>query len=153
MGMFSKLLLAGAPLLPLAATAQQVAGPTNVGPYNAAFLEGGIGIDRPLERAEALVAAGAPYTISAWVKPEARQPGEAVLVALGDPTAACRCLSLDDGRLSLRDGDARVSARTAIAAGRWTHVAAVSDGSTVTLYIDGKRAGGGSAKAARLPSI
>ncbi len=148
MGMFSKLLLAGAALLPLAATAQQVAGPTNVGPYNAAFLEGGIGIDRPLERAEALVAAGAPYTISTWVKPEARQPGEAVLVALGDPRGACRCLSLDDGRLSLRDGDARASARAAIAAGRWTHVAAVSDGSTVTLYIDGKRAGGSSAKAA-----
>ncbi|PCD02830.1 glycoside hydrolase family 2 [Sphingomonas spermidinifaciens] len=145
--MFSKLLLAGAALLPLAAAAQQIAGPTNVGPYNAAFLEGGVGIDRPLERAETLVAAGAPYTISAWVRPDARQPGEVVLVALGDPAAACRCLSLDEGRLTLRDGDARVTARAPIAAGRWTHVAAVSDGSSVTLYIDGRRAGIGAARA------
>ncbi len=150
MGMFARLLLGGAALLPLAATAQQVAAPTNVGPYNAAFLEGGIGIDRPLERAEMLVAAGAPYTISAWVKPEARQPGEAVLVALGDPKAACRCLSLVDGRLTLSDGNARVMTRSAIAAGRWTHVAAVSDGTAVTLYIDGKRAGGGAASAAAI---
>jgi hypothetical protein len=119
--------------------------PGNGGPYNASFLPGGIGIERPLEGGDAIAAAGAAYTITAWVKPDARQAGEATLVALGG-TGPARALALVDGRLTLRDGSAVVRG-PAIAAGRYTHVAAVSDGARVTLYVDGRRVAQGAARA------
>ena len=118
--------------------------PVNGGPYNARILAGGIGIERPLEGADALAAGGAPYTLSAWVRPDARQSGDAVLIRLGS-TGNARTLSLVDGRLTLRDGDASVRGPV-IAAGRWTHVAAVSDGRAVALHVDGRRVAGGSVR-------
>jgi hypothetical protein len=127
------LLLAGACVPAMAAT------PDNGGPYNAQFLQGGIGIERDLTGADALVRAGAAYTLSAWVRPDAAQKGRVVLVALGRPDA-CRCLALVDGRLTLLDGGTTLTGG-AVAARRWTHVAAVADGRTVRLFIDGKLSG------------
>lgn len=129
---------------PLALAAQV---PANGGPYNAAFLPGGIGIERAIEGGgDALAAAGAPYSLSAWVKPDARQNGDVALMTLGGASAT-RVLSLEDGRLTMRDGAAVVRG-PAVAAGRFTHVAAVSDGARVTLYIDGRRVAQGAARAA-----
>ena len=125
---------AGAAMLSTYAIAAGAAGGT--GPYNASFLRGGIGISRPLTDADALVAAAAPYTLSAWVRPDAREAGEVVLIRIGDPADA-RSLSLADGNLILRDGSG-VLRGPSIAAGRWTHVAAVSTGSIATLYVDGR---------------
>lgn len=116
--------------------------PDQGGPYNASFLAGGVGIERDLPSAGPLVAAGAPFSLSAWVRPTLAQSGEVVLIGVGDPAgAACRCLSLVDGRLTFRDGEARVSGGARIAPGAWTHVAATSDGAGVTLYVDGRRVG------------
>jgi hypothetical protein len=126
---------------PLALAAQV---PSNGGPYNAAFLPGGIGIERAIERADTLVSAGAPYSLSAWVKPDARQNGDVALMTLGGSSPA-RALFLEDGRLTLRDGAAVVRG-PAVAPGRFTHVAAVSDGARVTLYVDGHRVGQGAAR-------
>jgi hypothetical protein len=127
---------------PLALAAQV---PANGGPYNATFLPGGIGIERAIERGDALAAAGAPYSLSAWVKPDARQDGDVALMALGG-TIPARALLLENGRLALRDGAAVVRG-PAIAPGRFTHVAAVSDGTRVTLYVDGRRVAQGTARA------
>jgi hypothetical protein len=114
--------------------------PGNVGPYNAAFLKGGIGIERPLQRAETIVAAGAPWSISTWVRPdEARSDG--ILVSVGDPQGTTRRLELRDGRPQAGDGVRTVIGGLALAAGKWTHLAATSDGETLTLYVDGRRAG------------
>lgn len=158
-------LWAGAACL-LSLTAPVAAQVQNGGPYNAVFGPGGVGIER--ETNGTVVAAGAPYSLSTWVRPEARQSGEAALIGLGGrmatsaPTghgtaepgvAPVRRLSLVDGRLTLRDGEAVVRG-PAIAAGRWTHVAAVSDGARVTLYVDGRRvASGNAASVASLPRI
>jgi beta-galactosidase/beta-glucuronidase len=117
--------------------------PVNGGPYNAHVLAGGIGIERPLERGDALAAAGAPYTLSTWVRAMTRASGEVVLIRLGD-AAAARALSLTDGRLTLRDGTTAVRGG-AITPGTWHHVAAVSDGRRATLYLDGRRVAGGAA--------
>ncbi len=133
-----------AALLATATTATLAGVPTNGGPYNATFLTGGIGIERNLENADALVAANVPYSIAAWVRPDARQAGEVVLVALGAPAGDCRCLGLVDGRLTLRDGGRTVASGSVAPAGRWTHVAATSDGRRVTLYVDGRRVASGS---------
>jgi len=119
----------------------------NGGPYNVSILSGGIGVERALAKADAVVAAGGPWTVSGWVC--ATRAGEtAILIAVGDPAGAYRGVLLENGRAVARDGDARVSGGAAIAAGRWSHVAAVSDGRTLTLYVDGRSVGrtsGGSA--------
>ncbi|WP_294325715.1 LamG-like jellyroll fold domain-containing protein [uncultured Sphingomonas sp.] len=115
--------------------------PANGGPYNASFLTGGIGIERPVTGP--VTAAGAPYAITLWIKADARQNGTVPLVAIGDG----RVLSLDDGRLALRDGDATL-AGPAIAPGRWTQVAVSSDGRRATLYVDGRRVATGVAPSA-----
>jgi beta-galactosidase/beta-glucuronidase len=118
-------------------------GPDIAGPYNASFLSGGIGIDRNFANADTLVVAGAAYTLSAWVRPDARQSGQVVLISVGDPGGACRCLALRDGRPALIDGDRIVAARRPVAAARWTHIAAVSNGLETILYVDGREAARG----------
>lgn len=113
--------------------------PANGGPYNASFLSGGIGIERPIDGP--VLQAGAPYSVTLWVKGTARQAGMVPLVAIGD----ARVVALDDGRLTLRDGTATI-AGPVIAPGRWTQVAIVSDGDRATLYVDGRRVVGGAAR-------
>ena len=64
-----------------------VAAPTEgLGPYNAAFMQGGIGIDRALAPSP-LLAAGASLTLSAWVNARDMAQGTVGLIALGDPSS------------------------------------------------------------------
>ncbi|MCH8686226.1 glycosyl hydrolase 2 galactose-binding domain-containing protein [Pedomonas mirosovicensis] len=120
--------------------------PTNGGPYNAAFLEGGIGIERNLEKAETLARAGSPFSLSAWVRPDARQDGRVILMSIGDPAGeASRRLMLEGGKLVLRDGNRVVASSAALEMGRWVYVAAVSDGRQASLYVDGRAVGTGAA--------
>ena len=127
-------------LLAGSAQAQEIG---NAGPYNARFLQGGVGIERPLEHAEALVAAGAPYTIATWVDAGAANDASGTLIRLGIPGSA-RALSLEMGRMVLRDGTTVL--RGGMVPKGWHHLAAVSDGARVTLYLDGRRVGGGAAR-------
>ncbi|MEO5772669.1 MAG: LamG-like jellyroll fold domain-containing protein [Sphingomicrobium sp.] len=138
-------LLAGAVAAPAFAAV-----PDNGGPYNARFLAGGIGIERELKGADALVSAGAPYTISTWVRPDANQQGHVVLISIGDPST-CRCLTLHDGQLIFWDGTATVLSGK-VPAGKWTHVAVASTGSEYRIYIDGKLATRATARSAAVPA-
>ncbi|MGR6330778.1 glycoside hydrolase family 2 [Sphingomonas sp. XXL09] len=143
-------LLSGVAGLAGVAAAQESAGPVSLpaGPFNVTLLAGGIGVERDLAGAETLVAAHAPYTLSAWVRPAARQAGEVALVALGDPAGSARVLVLQNGRPALRDGTARLTSGAELPTGQWSHVAVSSDGRTATLFVDGRRVGGGQAAAA-----
>jgi len=142
------LLMLLATSLPLTLAAQV---PGNAGPYNVRILAGGIGVERSLTGADAAVAAGAAWTLSAWVRAEAT--GDAVLIAIGDPAGPCRCLALENGRVVAQDGASRARGG-ALPAGRWSHIAAVSDGRTLILYVDGRAVaraqGGGGAVAPRI---
>lgn len=104
--------------------------PDNGGPYNVRILEGGLGIEREVPAA----AANAPFTLSAWVKPDRIQPGEVTLIQQG------RALVLSDGHPALRIGQSLLAAATPLTAERWTHLAATFDGKTARLFIDGKLA-------------
>jgi beta-galactosidase/beta-glucuronidase/uncharacterized Zn-binding protein involved in type VI secretion len=104
--------------------------PDGAGPYNVRILEGGIGIEREVPAA----AANAPFTFSAWVKPDRIQPGEVTLIQQG------RALVIVDGRPALRLGEVLLTAATPITAERWTHLAATFDSKTARLFIDGKLA-------------
>lgn len=126
--------------------------PENGGPYNASFTAAGQGIVRDLGGADALVAEGAPYSIAAWVKPAKVQPGPLVLVALGEGNGKCRCLTLFMGHPMVLDGPTTATAKAAIPAGEWTHVAMVSDGATLRLYVGGKEAGSIRATSGAVPA-
>ncbi|MEO8374864.1 MAG: LamG-like jellyroll fold domain-containing protein [Sphingomonas bacterium] len=130
------LLLAAAPMSPAMARI-----PDKAGPFNAAFLQGGVGIEREIGGAGALVQAGAPYTVSTWVRTDSIQSGRVLLIALGNVAAQYRALALDDGKLELADGSHRFTDTKALAPNRWTHVTAVYDGSTLRLYVDGQLRG------------
>lgn len=132
-------------------TAASAQVPVNGGPYNARFLSGGIGIERPLEADVTPVAAGAAYSFSTWIRPDARQAGDVPLIALGSPSSA-RVLLLSNGSLALRDSATTISGPM-ITAERWTHVAAVSDGARVTLYVDGRRVAQGAARASAVTPL
>ena len=148
-GKITSLLLAGVALAQLPAAAQV---PANGGPYNAHVLAGSIGIERTLEQADALVAAGAPYTLATWVRFDRAAPGEVVLVQLGAAQTR-RALVLVDGRLALRDGATLVRGAE-VSAGAWHHLAASSDGRRVALFLDGRRvADGTAASTAVAPTI
>ena len=128
------------PALSLAATAA-LAPTANFGPYNVEFLEGGIGLSRPLSADAGPLAAGAPWSMSGWLRMAHRQSGQVILAAIGDTALGeWRGIALADGALSLIAGPAAtVRAPAALQAGRWYAVTAVFDGAAAHLYLDGSR--------------
>jgi hypothetical protein len=117
------------------------------GPYNATFLAGGIGVSNELPADSQIGAAGHAFTLSTWINPEEAQDGTVILIALGDPGAASRRLELISGKLAYQGAGRAITTNAIIAPGHWHHVAAVSDGSTVALYVDGERVGAGASPA------
>ena len=76
--------------------------------------------------------AGQPLTLSAWIKPAAAT-SQAVLISRGD---AFR-LVVDNGVLFLEVGAARSPSSTALAPSAWSHIALVSEGSALKLFVNG----------------
>ncbi len=81
-------------------------------------------------------AAGAPATVSVWIKPSALQ-ANAVIFSRREGANAF-ILGLDNGIPFVEINTKRSTAGAPIAAGGWHHVAAVADGGNVTVYLDGK---------------
>src|SRR5271165_3103071 len=124
---------------------------SNFGPYNANFLEGGVGIARPLSGEAALLAAGAPWSISGWLRSARRQSGEVIVAAVGGvASGGWRGLVLMDGTLGWVAGTSRVFGDAVLETGRWYAVAAVFDGTTARLYLDGREIGAGPATTLRV---
>jgi hypothetical protein len=57
------------------------------GPYNVTVLQGGIGMTRTLPADTPILRAGAPWSITSWVKVDVAQSGPVVIAAIGDPAA------------------------------------------------------------------
>ncbi len=105
------------------------------GPYNITALQGGVGMARSLPADTSILHAGAPWSITSWVKIDLAQPGPVVLAAIGDASSS---LLLDSGRLSLRSGNLTVSQTSvALPTGSWQAIAATCDGTGVRLYVGG----------------
>jgi hypothetical protein len=125
----------------------------NVGPYNLSFLEGGIGLSRPLAPDAALLAPGAPWSMTGWVKIARVQPGMVVVAAVGDAAGvAWRGLSLSDGKPALfyAAGAGLVTTGVTLEPGRWYAIAATFDGTTARLFVDGRSAGSAAAATRRV---
>jgi biopolymer transport protein ExbB len=93
-------------------------------------------------------APGAPLTISMWVKPSALA-ADAVLLSRRDGANAF-VLGLNNGVPFVDINKQRSSPGAPVAANAWTHLAAVHDAGTTTIYVNGKSYG---QLAAAMPSL
>ena len=108
--------------------------PGTAGPYDITVLQGGIGMTRTLPADTPILSAGAPWSITSWVKIDVPQSGPVVLAAIGTGELN---LSLESGRLTLQVGKSAAQARDALPGGRWQSIAATYDGATARLYVGG----------------
>ena len=105
------------------------------GPYNITALQGGIGMVRSLPADTSILHAGAPWSITSWVRIDLAQQGPVVLAAIGDVPLS---LLLDSGRLGLRSGSVTVSETSApLPTGSWRAIAVTCDGASLRLYVGG----------------
>jgi len=107
------------------------------GPYNADLPRGGDGLTKFL--AGNPIPAQGSWSLQGWVSPATALTGRVIVAGVGDPVARGRFLVLDDGAPGVAIGSATVMGRAALKPGGWTHLAAVSDGSKVALYVDGAK--------------
>lgn len=135
-------------LAPLTASAQVW------GPYNAEFPAGGDGLSRPLAGAAAgeALPAGAPWSLSGWVRISELQSGQALAAGIGD-LASGRFLAVGPDGFAVVTSGTEIKGGDAPSPGEWRFVAAVSDGGKVTLYVDGKAVAQGAAPAAATPAM
>ena len=111
----------------------------NLGPYNVKILEGGVGVQRALSKDAVLLNATSPWSMSGWLRCSRRQPGEAIVSAIGNPTSqSWHRLTLKNGTLSLVVGTTSLRSNVALDIGHWYAIAAVYDGSVAHLYLDGR---------------
>ncbi len=82
--------------------------------------------------------AGSSFTFSAWIKPQ-QLAGDQALFARGP-----MIVGLNNGTPYVMVGAASVQASGAVRQGEWSHVAAVADGQTVKIYLNGIEAGAAS---------
>jgi beta-galactosidase/beta-glucuronidase len=113
------------------------------GPYNADLPRGGDGLSKPL--AGNRLPAEGPWSLQGWIAPSAASAGRVVVAGIGDPASGGRFIGLEDGAPAVWAGASAVKGATALKPGTWSHVAAVSDGTTVTLYVDGAKVAEGPA--------
>jgi Exo-beta-D-glucosaminidase Ig-fold domain/Glycosyl hydrolases family 2/Glycosyl hydrolases family 2, sugar binding domain/Concanavalin A-like lectin/glucanases superfamily/Glycosyl hydrolases family 2, TIM barrel domain len=112
---------------------------TNFGPYNVTILEGGVGLQRPLNKNAHLLDAGAPWSMAGWLRTSRRQSGQVILSALGEASKGnWRGIAVSDGSLSLIAGPSSLHTGAALESNHWYAVAAVYDGSIGHVYLDGR---------------
>jgi Exo-beta-D-glucosaminidase Ig-fold domain/Glycosyl hydrolases family 2/Concanavalin A-like lectin/glucanases superfamily/Glycosyl hydrolases family 2, sugar binding domain/Glycosyl hydrolases family 2, TIM barrel domain len=111
----------------------------NFGPYNLSILAGGIGVVRPLSKDSSVLDAGQPWSFAGWLCISRRQAGDVIVSAIGSVASGnWRGVSLRDGTLSFEVGSTSLHTTRALENDRWYAVAAVYDGSTAFLYLDGQ---------------
>jgi hypothetical protein len=115
----------------------------NFGPYNDVFLDGGMGVVRPLSPDNILLKAGQPFSIAGWINPARIKQGRVVIASIGRAAdSEWRCVVLENGvpGLFVGPGKGIVSGAT-LMPGQWQAVAATYDGNVVHLYVNGRDAG------------
>lgn len=82
--------------------------------------------------------AGAPMTVTAWVKPE-QLAGQQAVFARG-----ALVFGINNGIPFAAVGGASAQANAPVKQGEWTHLGLVADGQTIKLYVNGVEAGAAS---------
>jgi len=95
-----------------------------------------------------------PLTITAWINKKTNVAWSSILIRYAGASVDCFALGLDPessgakimyewNNTSGNGWTNRVASNTSIPTGEWAHVAAVTDGSNVSLYLNGQYDGGG----------
>ncbi|EON10611.1 DUF2341 domain-containing protein [Pandoraea sp. SD6-2] len=84
------------------------------------------------------LAAGSPFTFSAWVHPEKLGANEAIYVRRDGGSDLV--IGVDQGVPFVQVGAQRSQPGQPIQAGKWSHLAVTADGKSVTLYVGGHAA-------------
>jgi hypothetical protein len=133
----------GLALAQLACLAQQAPNaidpPPSYGPWNAAILSGGEGINQSLVVNDPILAAGAPWTLLAWIN-AAEVPSAPQLVAgMGAPDEEFpRYLAIAPGKAMLYMGDGNaLEGAAALSPDAWHLLVATFDGKEFRLFADG----------------
>ncbi len=111
-----------------------------IGPYDVRVLAGGPALNESIPPASRVITSTGAYTLSLWVELSSTTPRNVLLAGVGDPLAEnSRFLGIDGGRPMMRYGVGNtLIADSALPAGGWHFLAATSDGTTVSLNVDGK---------------
>ena len=88
--------------------------------------------------------AGAPMTFSAWVKPEALGPSQAIFAR------GALVFGLNAGVPFAQVGGATLQGTAQVKQGEWTHLAITADGTTIKIFVNGVEA---AAATAALPAL
>jgi len=113
--------------------------PQSYGPYSGHFLQGGIGLTKPLPAADPVLKANAPWTLSAWVEFSPAPTGSMLIAGVGDPHAEdSRFFAIENGSPELRVGRGHYLRSTRLfKPSGWHLLAATFDGSRARLYVNG----------------
>jgi archaellum component FlaF (FlaF/FlaG flagellin family) len=111
------------------------------GPHSATILADGIGLERELPANALGFESGAPWTMSAWIRPSVGRAGRSVVAQVGRGDAV-RAIVIDGGHFAFWNGQGTPTrTRASVPVGRWTFVTASSDGQSVRLFADGVMVG------------
>jgi hypothetical protein len=112
------------------------------GPYNVTFLADGPGLDKQLARRDTLLDANSSWTFAFWFKStEGTSAAPMLLAGLGDPASKDSAfIALEQGRLELLLNAGKSVQSDKLKPSLWHFAAAVADGKSVTLYLDGQPA-------------
>ena len=123
------------------------AGATNdvLGPFNAEFPAAGDGLAKTLPGLdrEAALPANEAWTVMGWICPSEVAAGKTIVAGIGDPALGGRFLTFSRTTIGLWTGKDEAVASASIQPDQWRYIAAVSDGATVKLYLDGVLVGQG----------
>ncbi len=145
-GAFVALMAASSGLAQVYATVAPETVERAVGPYNVHVLQGGSSLTRTVPATSEMLKAAGVYTLSLFVRMEADVPANTLFAGVGDATAEdSRYLGLRDGRPMLRLGrGVMIEAPAPLPRTGWHALAAVYDGVSVRLYVDGREVAQGS---------
>ncbi len=111
-----------------------------LGPYNGSFLAGGLGLQKKVPGIDGY-AAGAPFSMYCWYRPDRASTGPTLIAGVGDPTLpSARYLGIDNS-VGFWGGKWIKGNRAAPMSGQWHFAAATFDGKVLKLYSDGSPAG------------
>jgi hypothetical protein len=110
------------------------------GPYHGSFIDGGVGLKKPLDAGSSLLRGDRAWSIYAWVNSDAPGAARTLLAGFGEPAGAAgtqRYFAVRAGKLSFWTGNAEIQTEMPLRPGSWQFLTATFEGGNLALYGDG----------------
>jgi hypothetical protein len=119
------------------------------GPYHGSFIDGGVGLKKPVNAESSPLAGGRAWSIYAWVRSDAPVASRTLLAGFGEPAGEAgtqRYFAVREGKVSFWTGNSEIRTETPLSPGSWQFLAATFEGDNIILYGDGVRLTSGKVK-------